>query len=547
MKVVKIIWIDSCSSDSSWTMAEDVNTGIIQIETYGIIIKETDEFISVAQNYGNEPEQFCNIMTIPKGCIKETVTIPDIVKERSNSDEDERIRKELIAFLKNASEGNLDISTPYKTFGKWLAWLEKQGCEPMEINPTEFDIRLQALIARFGGLPKEELVGSLSFWLNVVQNDGTYKDEEKQGEQKPTSDTMYEVGAGDSLSVNGKPFDYEHASITQKDFAPKDKCAGCNNYKGCVTCVDGDQWAKITKESKFKVGDWVVHNESGFVGQITKIIKSDDGFAYDHTNGYFHGCFEDNYHLWGIEDAKDGDVLTSIGFHSNCTFIFKGLDNWKFDEPNGNKAVATGYCCLSASADKMEFGMQGQDCIEIDTVKPATKIQRDLLFSKMKEAGYTWNPDEKKLEKIEQKSSDSYCREYCKGYQETGKCFADGGCDAKREADNKQWSEEDKRFMYDTLGNLTELKDRYGEGYGNAGKCINWLKSIKDRVQPKQEWSEHKKLIKNDACVALTEKMLYDIILDLKVFRDKDCSAEGKAAYQREIDWLENLKKELGG
>lgn len=60
------------------------------------------------------------------------------------------------------------------------------------------------------------------------------------------------------------------------------------------------------------------------------------------------------------------------------------------------------------------------------------------------------------------------------------------------------------------------------------------------------EWSsKHRKLIKNDACVALTKKMLYDIILDLKVFRDKDCSAEGKAAYQREIDWLENLKKEL--
>ena len=40
-------------------------------------------------------------------------------------------------------------------------------------------------------------------------------------------------------------------------------------------------------------------------------------------------------------------------------------------------------------------------------------------------------------------------------------------------------SEEDKDFMYDTLSNLTELKDRYGEGYGNVGKCIDWLKSLK--------------------------------------------------------------------
>jgi len=44
------------------------------------------------------------------------------------------------------------------------------------------------------------------------------------------------------------------------------------------------------------------------------------------------------------------------------------------------------------------------------------------------------------------------------------------------------WSEEDKDFMYDTLSNLTEMKDRYGEGYGNVGKCIDWLKSLKDRV-----------------------------------------------------------------
>lgn len=43
---------------------------------------------------------------------------------------DERIRKELTEFLKNASGGFLDTTIQCKTFGKWLAWLEKQeGCE----------------------------------------------------------------------------------------------------------------------------------------------------------------------------------------------------------------------------------------------------------------------------------------------------------------------------------------------------------------------------------------------------------------------------------
>ena len=48
--------------------------------------------------------------------------------------------------------------------------------------------------------------------------------------------------------------------------------------------------------------------------------------------------------------------------------------------------------------------------------------------------------------------------------------------------DKPAWSEEDEDFMYDTLSNLTELKDRYGEGYGNVGKCIDWLKFLKQRI-----------------------------------------------------------------
>lgn len=35
----------------------------------------------------------------------------------------------------------------------------------------------------------------------------------------------------------------------------------------------------------------------------------------------------------------------------------------------------------------------------------------------------------------------SYCQEHCKGYQETGKCFADGGCKAKRDAEQKSTQE----------------------------------------------------------------------------------------------------------
>lgn len=48
-----------------------------------------------------------------------------------------------------------------------------------EVNPSEFEARLNQLLKEFESLPKEELSSSLSFYLNVVQNDGTFK------EQKP--------------------------------------------------------------------------------------------------------------------------------------------------------------------------------------------------------------------------------------------------------------------------------------------------------------------------------------------------------------------------
>lgn len=71
---VKVIWIDSFSSNQSWILVKDLDfedMEPIRIETYGKLIKETEEYITVAQNYGIEPEQICNLMTIPKGCIKE--------------------------------------------------------------------------------------------------------------------------------------------------------------------------------------------------------------------------------------------------------------------------------------------------------------------------------------------------------------------------------------------------------------------------------------------------------------------------------------------
>lgn len=188
-----------------------------------------------------------------------------------------------------------------------------------------------------------------------------------------------------------------------------------NNVK--IKCRDAFEYGKVCminldeepddNKPKFHKGDWVI-DKQGMVQKITNVIENVTNHTYGYDTisyslgfisyGYFSGIKKD-IRLWDIKDSKDGDVLCSTGLHNDCIFIFNGLDNWKFDA-EGDRAVATGYCCLFITADKMEFGIQGPDCIEVNTIKPATKEQRELLFKKMKEAGYEWDSDKKELHKI---------------------------------------------------------------------------------------------------------------------------------------------------
>ena len=44
------------------------------------MIQETNDCITIAQNYGINPKQCCSLMTIPKGCIK-TKTVIETLEE----------------------------------------------------------------------------------------------------------------------------------------------------------------------------------------------------------------------------------------------------------------------------------------------------------------------------------------------------------------------------------------------------------------------------------------------------------------------------------
>lgn len=79
--------------------------------------KRYDEAIERAKDSFSYPDY--------PGFIRADVVFPELKES-----EDERIRKELTEFLKSASGGFLDTAIQCKTFGKWAAWLEKQGKKP---------------------------------------------------------------------------------------------------------------------------------------------------------------------------------------------------------------------------------------------------------------------------------------------------------------------------------------------------------------------------------------------------------------------------------
>ena len=96
----------------------------------------------------------------------------------------------------------------------------------------------------------------------------------------------------------------------------------------------------------------------------------------------------DNFKLWDISDAKDGDVLLT---KHNQPFIYNGI----FDEES-----VGAYCGIDMLGNDFLKGIFSCDWSYKEGVKPATKEQRNILFAKMKESGYEWDADKKELKNI---------------------------------------------------------------------------------------------------------------------------------------------------
>lgn len=132
----------------------------------------------------------------------------------------------------------------------------------------------------------------------------------------------------------------------------------------------------IKIKPKFKVGQWIVWQDKCY-----KVNDNGCGYELVDQNGLStsleYGTIDENAHIWDIiKDAKDGDVLVS-----RSPFIY-------------------GKLCPYGGLSGVIFIKASNFIFSDSPVHPATKEEREFLFSKMKEAGYKWDANNKQLIKL---------------------------------------------------------------------------------------------------------------------------------------------------
>ncbi len=245
-------------------------------------------------------------------------------------------------------------------------------------------------------------------------------------------------------------------------------------------------------EPKFHKGEWIVLEK-----KPCQIISIDDKGNYivqycddEKTHELSKKFCESYFHLWTIQDAKDGDILST---EKGRPFIFRGLT----DKDNPDSPVA--YCGIDSIDDFYDCSKYNDSGWTYEKVFPATIEQHGLLFQKMKEAGYEWDAEKKELKKIEQKSA---------------------------------WSEEDEKMIW-AIPLIIKSYPNQEMFYGySKEKLISWFKSLKDRVQPKQEWVEEDKKMINKIC-----QNLYDYPRIKSPFDDESFNEA-----QKEVQFIKSLR-----
>ena len=142
------------------------------------------------------------------------------------------------------------------------------------------------------------------------------------------------------------------------------------------------------------IGDWIAtkqHYALKIIG-ITKdnyiLSENSDG---DEIESSVEIDFVDrNYHIWTIDDARNGDILAS----KDWIFIFR-----KSEYTKPTKDIRS-YCHYDVETDSFKEDHEFVTLPLDMKVHPATAEQYNTFFKKMKESGYEWDESVKELNEL---------------------------------------------------------------------------------------------------------------------------------------------------
>lgn len=344
--------------------------------------------------------------------------IPEL--KGTEEERDERIREEIIQYIKDLNKtGNLES----KYSIDWIAWLETQDRQMVARGE-----RKNLALSLMDYLDNNRVEGCMDLSSmecedleNAVVNSDwgkVYRYMRKKLEKQDKQNSNYYI------HITQKIIDYIKANFTHIEFIPKPgdvwkiypgyRSVVLKNDKGdliynlplhvvdldSITPDPSSDWKPADKvEPKFIVGDWVVQRDlSDFYSgdkfaQITNI--DDEGNYWLDCGTWITGR---EIRLWTIHDAKDGDVLVSPyqrGIEDKeDIFIFKCI---------GNRGYIDNCIEYYCNVDEGEFHVNKTSYMGTTSfpLYPATEKQRDLLFAKMKKAGYKWDDEKKQILRID--------------------------------------------------------------------------------------------------------------------------------------------------
>lgn len=318
---------------------------------------------------------------------------------------------------------------------------------------------------------------------------------EKQGEQKP-SIIIPKFRVGDTIRIKNSDAEYTITEISDGYYRGKGWCLDivAGDESGDYELVEQKTTDKV--EPEFHEGDWIVHHGTENIYQVVAVIDNQYQLKYGDTYT-IQNCVDVDRcaRLYDVaKDAKRGDVLSD----GTTIFIFKDLLSdgsvMSYCDYDTDSGESDDFCPLSVN-------------LMCSKITIATKEQRELLFQKMKEAGYEWDAEKKELKKIDDKevNGEDYGIDSLyhaqrilektlgsvDGYQSDDgilehKCAISA---VKKLYEQKPvWSEEDEK----QARQIERIVHDDGCTQKLQKQISDWFKSLKDRVQPqpKQEWSE---------------------------------------------------------